>query len=136
MGFVQTRYADDGGDSAVAALKALNAVSFTGEHVQSALVVLRCLPREDQFDPAAQAEAIADYAAATGIVSPIAAPALHARIIALNKWTAEHDPRHDSDAVTVTDAAATCPLIDGGKGISFDPDRFAETMALVADMLW
>jgi hypothetical protein len=136
MDIIETVRTGETGNGPHAPSASLNSVTFTGEQVQSALTVLRCLPRGLQFDAAAQGIAIRDYVAATGIASTSAAPALHARIAALSKWAAVHDARNKSDAMVVLDAAATCPLIDMEQGLGFDPERFAETMASVAEMPW
>ena len=67
---------------------------------------------------------------------PLVSAALHARLTALGKWTAAHDPAHQSDPNAVMAATAQFPLSELDAGIGFEPGGFQEMILFIEDLPW
>lgn len=125
------------GASGEDALELLNGAAFTPAQIEGALRALGALPAALQPDPRAQALALQAYAAEEGLSSaPKTAAALHARVTALAKWTAAHDPMRQSDAEAVLAATARFPLAELPNGIGFDPAGFQELVLFIEELPW
>lgn len=119
------------------AIDRLNAVVLSGQQLAAALAILALLPASHQHDPHAQAQALQAYAADTCFADDaLAGAALHARVTALAKWTAAHDPARQSDPQAVLEAAARHPLIDTGTGIGFEAAVFQEMVLFLEELPW
>ncbi|WHU04396.1 hypothetical protein [Sphingomonas sp. NIBR02145] len=66
----------------------------------------------------------------------LAGAALHARVTALAKWTAAHDPLRQSDAEAIVEAAARHPLVEGEAGIGFEAPAFQEMILFIEELPW
>lgn len=119
------------------ALAALNAVAIDARQIEAALGLRMLLPVEQRSDPAAQAAALLAYARDAGLAdSTTAAAALHARVAALDHWTAVHDPAGQLDQAALHEAAARMPLSDGGDGAAFEAAGFQELLLFIEDLPW
>ncbi|MDV3455807.1 hypothetical protein RZN05_02335 [Sphingomonas sp. HF-S4] len=128
---------------ALSAIDRLNAVPLSGQQLAAALAMLAMVPASHQDDPHAQALALQAYAADSGFADDaLAGAALHARVTALAKWTAAHDPTRQSDPQAVLAAAAQHPLVDTGTGtgtgigIGFEAAAFQEMVLFLEDLPW
>ena len=116
---------------------AMNMVTFSAEQIQTAMEILAFLPTPARADPIAQGLALQAYAREVAIGDePLAAAALHARIIALGKWTAAHDPARQSNAEAVIEATARYPLRETDDGIGFDHAGFQELVLFIEELPW
>lgn len=124
------------GDIHMNAIDRLNAVLVSGPQLEAALAILAALPAHLRARPAAQGLALQAYAREAGFEDEAASAALHARVTALAKWTAAHDPERQSDARSVLEAAARFPLGEMKTGIGFDPGGFQELILFIDDLPW
>jgi len=122
-------------ESALSASDRLNAVRISGPQLEAALQVLASLPAHLRTRPHAQALALQAYASDAGFEA-CASASLHARVTALSKWTAAHDPDRQSDARAVLEAAARFPLSDTDAGIGFEPGGFQELILFLDELPW
>jgi hypothetical protein len=120
----------------MSAIDNLNAVHISGPQLEAALQVLATLPAHLQALPEAQARALHAYASEAGFEADHAAAALHARVTALAKWTAAHDPERQSDARAVLEAAGRFPLGVTESGIGFEPGGFQELVLFIDSLPW
>ncbi|MBC9030792.1 hypothetical protein IAG41_00150 [Sphingomonas sp. JC676] len=119
------------------AIEALNAPLFTGAQIAAALEVLAMLPEAHRDNPHAQAAVLQAYARDAGLRDEtISAVALHARVTALAKWTAAHDPQRQSDPEAVLEAAARHSLSESGSGVAFEPTGFQELILFIEELPW
>ena len=119
------------------AIEALNAPVFTGAQIATALEVLAMLPKAHRDNPHAQAAVLQAYARDAGLRDEtVAAVALHARITALARWTAAHDPSRQSSPEAVMEAAARHPLTQAENGIAFEPAGFQELVLFIEELPW
>lgn len=118
-------------------LALLNAVAFAPAQIATALEVLATLPVTAQRDPMAQSLALQAHArdAGLGDVAVVSA-ALHARVTALAKWTAAHDPGRQSDPGAVIASTAHFPLGNLSNGIGFEPAGFQEMILFIEELPW
>jgi hypothetical protein len=123
-------------DRDMSATDRLNAVPVSGPQLEAALEILAALPAHLRAQPAAQALALQAYAREAGFEEDAASAALHARVTALAKWTAAHDPERQSDARSVLEAAARFPLGETEEGIGFEPGGFQELILFIDDLPW
>ncbi|NML08075.1 hypothetical protein [Sphingomonas sp. G-3-2-10] len=123
-------------DSEMSATDKLNTVPVSGPKLETALKVLAALPAHLRMRPAAQALALQAYASEAGFEEEFASAALHARVTALAKWTAVHDPDRQSDAKSVLEAAARFSLGDTEPGIGFEAGGFRELVLFIDDLPW
>lgn len=115
----------------------LNAVSLSGAQIAAALEVLALLPPMHRDDPRSQAAVLQAYAHDAGFAEDtLAGAALHARIAALAKWTAAHDPLRQSNAEAVVEAAARHPLVETEAGIAFEAPAFQEMILFIEELPW
>jgi len=114
----------------------LNAVPVSVAQLEAALEVLVALPAHLRARPHAQALALQAYAREAGFEEDAASAALHARVTALAKWTAAHDPERQSDPRSVLEAAARFPLSEADTGIGFEPGGFQELILFIDDLPW
>lgn len=116
---------------------ALNAVTFAAAHIQGALEALAMLPPRAQKDPLVQALQFQAYVREAALPDePMVSASLHARITALAKWTAAHDPARQSDAEAVIAATARYPLSEVADGIGFEPSGFQEMILFIEELPW
>lgn len=119
------------------AIERLNAVQLTGTQIAAALRALALLPAANRDDPRAQAVLLQAYARDAGFAEEgLAGAALHARVSALAKWTAAHDPLRQSDAEAVMEAAARHPLVETEAGIGFEAPAFQEMILFIEELPW
>lgn len=117
------------------AINVLNAVALAPVHIEASLRILALLPAQARANPMAQARALQAYAGEAGLGDEACAgAALHARVTALAKWTAAHDPGHHSNAEAVIEATARFPLSDAGDGIGFEPGGFQEMILFIEEL--
>lgn len=114
----------------------LNAVPISGPQLEAALEILAALPAHLRAGPAAQALALQAYAREAGFEEDAASAALHARVAALAKWTAAHDPDRQSDARSVLEAVARFPLGETEAGIGFEPGGFQALILFIDELPW
>lgn len=115
----------------------LNAVPLSGAQVAAALEVLALLPAKHREDPRSQAAVLQAYARDVGLAEDaLAGAALHARVTALAKWTAAHDPLRQSNAEAVIEAAARHPLVETDGGIGFEAPAFQEMILFIEELPW
>ncbi len=115
----------------------LNAVPLSGAQLAAALEVLAMLPPAHRDDPRSQAALLQAYARDAGFTNEaVAGAALHARVTALAKWTAMHDPLRQSDAEAVVEAAARHPLVETETGIGFEAPAFQEMVLFIEELPW
>lgn len=112
----------------------LNAVQVRADQLRSAMERLASLPAHLRGKPQAQALALQAYAEEEAFADEAASAALHARVTALAKWTAAHDPERQSNAEAVIEAAARFPLGEGEGGIMFDPAGFQELILFIEEL--
>jgi hypothetical protein len=124
------------GDIHMSATDRLNAVLVSGPQLEAALAILAALPAHLRARPSAQALALQASAREAGFEDEAASAALHARVTALAKWTAAHDPERQSDARSVLEAAARFPLGEMETGIGFEPGGFQELILFIDDLPW
>lgn len=135
--FAQAIQPEDGAPAPEDALERLNRVVFTPAQIEGALEMQFLLPAQRQRDPRLQALALQAYASDSGLEDDFAtAAALHARIAALAKWTASHDPHRQSDAQSVVCAAAQFPLSELADGVGFEPTGFQEMILFIEELPW
>ena len=119
------------------AVDRLNSVSISAANLEAALEALAHLPIHAQRDPVAQALTLQAYGREAGLEDHVlAAAALHARVTALAKWTASHNPDRQSDVSSVMEAAARFPLCELGDGIGFEAAGFQETILFIEELPW
>lgn len=118
------------------AMERLNGVKVSAAQLQIALERLSSLPAHLRNRLPAQAMALQALAAEEAFAEDHASAALHARIVALAKWTALHDPERQSDAEAVVEAAARLPLSEGEGGVYFEPNGFQEMILFIEELPW
>ena len=123
-------------ETEMSAADRLNAVPLSGPQLEAALEILAALPAHLRALPAAQSLALQAYAREAGFEEEAASAALHARVTALAKWTAAHDPERQSDARSVLEAAARFPFSEGECGIMFDAAGFQEMVLFIEELPW
>jgi len=123
-------------DTDMSAADLLNGVTLSGPQIEAALEILAALPAPLRARPAAQALALQAYAREAGFQEEHASAAIHARVTALAKWTAAHDPARQSTIRSVMEATARFPLTDLDAGIGFEPGGFQELILFVDDLPW
>lgn len=120
--------------AAASAAGQLSAVPVSAFQLRGAMERLAGLPGHVRNNAAAQALALQSYVDEEGFASPIASAALFARVSALARWTAAHDPLRQSDAESVLEAAACFPLTEGDSGIEFEPGGFQEMILFIEEL--
>jgi hypothetical protein len=124
-------------DTGSSVIGQLNSVALTGAQIAAALEVLALLPVAQRENSHAQAMVLRAYALDAGFMDQaVAGSALHARVTALAKWTAAHDPLRQSDPQAVIEAAARHPLVEAGGGIGFEGAAFQEMILFIEELPW
>ncbi|WP_150125562.1 hypothetical protein [Sphingomonas sp. LM7] len=118
------------------AMERLNGVKVSAAQLQTALERLSSLPAHLRNKAPAQALALQALAAEEAFAEDYGSAALHARIVALAKWTALHDPERQSDAEAVIEAAARFPLSESEDGVRFEPGGFQEMILFIEELPW
>ena len=119
------------------ALGALNAVTLNASQVEAALRVIAALPSDLQSNPIAQGLVLQSYARELALGDEaLVAAALHARVVALEKWLALHDPERQSNGQALIEASARYALCEIGDGIGFEPAGFQEMVLFIEELPW
>jgi hypothetical protein len=123
--------------SSGSATERLNTVPLVGGQIAAALEVLALLPAAHRQDPRSQAAVLQAYARDAGFADDaLAGAVLHARVTALAKWTAAHDPLRQSDPEAIVEAAARHPLVESEAGIGFEAPAFQEMILFIEELPW
>jgi hypothetical protein len=119
-------------------VETLNAITIGVLQLEAALSVVAHLASTADPDPMAQAMALQAYVrdARLGEDALLYAAALEARVTARAAWSAEHDPRRQSNAHSVIEAAARFPMSDTSEGIRFDAPAFQEMVLFIEELPW
>ncbi len=117
-------------------MERLNAVTISAAQLQGALERLALLRGDLRDKPVAQALALQAFAAEEASAENDTAAALHARIVALARWTAAHDPQRQSDAEAVIEAASCFSLSESDDGVIFEPGGFQEMILFIEELPW
>lgn len=116
-------------------LAAINAVAITGPQLKAAYQAIQHVPVRSQADAAEQARILRDFANEYGFAATdYAGPALHMRIVAMDRWCRVHDPRGETDRDAFFEAAGRQPLIQTATGMAFEPESFAELIQFITDL--
>jgi hypothetical protein len=119
------------------ALASLNTVAIRPVDIEAAMQLLDTIAATDRNNPQIHAAVLRRFMRDTGFADEaIASAALHAIIIAISNWIEAHDPRRDSDAKAVFEAAARFPLSDLPGGIGFDAAGFQEMVLFLEELPW
>lgn len=117
------------------ALATLNGVKLTEAQFLGGMRAIEALPQDQRWDVIERAFALQDYAERAGL-SPVEAvsAAIAARVTALYKWQAVHDPNLVNDPDHLLAAAAIADLMSDDGGVCFDADRYRELVEFIAQM--
>jgi hypothetical protein len=72
----------------------------------------------------------------TETLGSIATAALAARVEALGRWQAEHDPQRQSNQEAMVEAAARFPMTERAGGPEFEPAAFQEMILFIEELPW
>ncbi|MDT8760528.1 hypothetical protein MZO42_17645 [Sphingomonas psychrotolerans] len=135
--FIQPSPASASIEFASGATGQFNSIALTPAQFGAALQVLAMLPAIERVDPRAQAKALQAYARGAGFTDEaLAGAALHARVTALARWTAAHDPLRQSDPQAVIEAAARHHLVGTDCGVGFEGASFQELILFIEELPW
>jgi hypothetical protein len=113
----------------------LSAVRFTAAQMRTAVAALQHRPMQSEADVVEHATILADFVQDQRIEPlDVAGIALHARIVAMNRWCAGHDPYGQSNVDAFFVASARAPLVQTEAGRGFEPVAFAELIETIAEM--
>lgn len=113
----------------------LSEIAFTAEQVKAAVAALQRRPVEGPADVVEHAMILADFVREQRIEPfDAAAIALHARIVAMDRWCGLHDPHGQTDVDAFFEAAARAPLVRTDEGRGFEPAAFGELIEFIAAM--
>lgn len=116
-------------------LAAINAVAITGPQLKAAYEAIAHVPVRSQADAAEQARILRGFADDHAFApADYAGPALHMRIVAMNRWCRSHDPRGKTDRGAFFEAAGHQPLIQTETGMAFEPESFAVLIQFITDL--
>lgn len=116
-------------------LAMFNSVTATGPQMEAAITALSRVPIRIESDLQTHAAILGQLAAEQKLVpADYAAPALHARVVALDTWCNLHDPFGLTDRDAVMAAAGRAPLVPIGRGLGFEPVAFADLVAFISAM--
>ena len=116
-------------------LAAINAVAITGPQLQAAYEAVREFPVRTQADAAGHAHILRGFADEYGFTpADYAGPALHMRIVAMDRWCRLHDPRGETDRDAFFEAAGRQALIQTETGVAFEPESFAALIQFITDL--
>jgi len=113
----------------------LSAVRFSAAQVKAAVAALKPVSVLREADIVEQATILAEFVRAEGIEpAEYAGIALHARIVAMDRWCSRHDPHGQSDVDAFFEASARAPLVQTEDGRGFEPIAFAELIEILAEV--
>lgn len=116
-------------------LAMFNSVTLTGPQMDAAVTRVSQVPVRTENDLQVHAAILARFAAEERLVpADYAAPALHARIVALDAWCNLYDPYGLTDRDAVMTAAGRAPLVQIGRGLGFEPMGFGELVTFVTEL--
>lgn len=116
-------------------LAAIDAVAITGPQLQAAYDAVRRVPVCSPADAAEQARILRGFANDYGFTpADYAGPALHMRIVAMDRWCRAHDPRGETNRDAFFEAAGRQPLIQTDTGMAFEPESLAELIQFITDL--
>ena len=116
-------------------LAMFNSVTLTGPQMDAAITAISQVPIRTESDLQAHATILARFAAEQKLVpADYAAPALHARVVALDAWCNLYDPYGLTDRDAVMTAAGRAPLVEMERGLGFEPMAFAELVRFVTEL--
>lgn len=116
-------------------LAAINAVAITGPQLKAAYDAVQHIKIRSQADAAEQARIMRGFADDYGFTpADYAGPALHMRIVAMDRWCRAHDPRGETNPDAFFEAAGRQPLIQTETGMAFEPESFAELIQFITDL--
>lgn len=119
------------------AIDRLNGIPLSGAQLAAALEILAMLPAGHRDDPRAQAMVLQAYARDASFADDVlAGAALHARVTALARWTAAHDPNRQSDPKAALEASARQPLVETDAGVGFEGAAFQEMILFIEELPW
>ncbi|MGL3822803.1 hypothetical protein [Sphingopyxis sp. R3-92] len=106
-------------------LAAVNAVHVTGAHLARAIETIRHIQVRSLSDIAEHGRLLEHFAHEQGLGDHGGA-ALHARVIALDRWAQAFDPLGESDISGFYAAGGSAPLVETEAGLGFEPAGFAQ----------
>lgn len=116
-------------------LSMFNSVTLTGPQMEAAVAAVSAILIRSECDVRAHARILAQFALDQKLVpADYAAPALHARVVALDAWCNLYDPYGLTDRNAVMTAAGRAPLVELGRGLGFEPIGFADMVAFVTEL--
>jgi len=116
-------------------IAAINAVTVTGSQLKAAYEVIQHIPVRSQADAVEQARILRGFANDYGFTpADYAGPALHMRIVAMDRWCRVHDPRGETNREAFFEAAGRHPLIQTETGMAFEPESFADLIQFITDL--
>lgn len=116
-------------------IAAINAVTVTGPQLKAAYELIQHIPVRSQADAIEQAHVMRGFANDYGFTpADYAGPALHMRIVAMDRWCRAHDPRGETNPAAFFEAAGRQPLIQTETGMAFEPESFAELIQFITDL--
>ena len=116
-------------------LAAINAVAVTGPQLKAAYEAVQHIKVRNQADAAEQARILRGFADDYGFTpADYAGPALHMRIVAMDRWCRAHEPRGETNRDAFFEAAGRQPLIQTETGMAFEPESFAELIQFITDL--
>ena len=122
--------------SAADAISTLNEVELSPLSIAEARDTLSALSLSAKQDPVAQIIALSSFANPVNASTQFefAPAALHARIVALDRWVAKHAPGDSLNPGVLIEAAAICPLIKSACGIDFDEATFGRLATFLHEL--
>lgn len=117
------------------ALAAINAVIITGPQMRAAIEAIQHIQVRDEADAIEHGRILAEFAEEYGFTPrAYAAPALHARAMALDRWCHRYDPHGQTYIDAFFEAGARCPLVETEQGIAFEPEAFADLVGFIVEL--
>lgn len=106
-------------------LAAVNAVHITGAHLARAIETIRHIQVRSLSDITEHGRLLERFAHKQGLGDHGGA-ALHARVIALDRWAQAFDPFGESNINGFYAAGGSAPLVETEAGLGFEPAEFAQ----------
>ncbi len=114
---------------------ALSEVCFTAAQMKAAVAALQHVPVKSEIDVVEHWMILADFVREHRIEpAGHAAIAIHARVVAMDRWCSRHDSQGQSDVDAFFEASARAPLVQTEDGRGFEPSAFAELIKLIAEV--
>lgn len=116
-------------------LAAINSVSISGPHIRAAIQTIQHIQIRSQADVAEHGKLLGAFAHEQGFApAAFGGPALHARVIAMDRWCNRYDPFGQTDVDAFFEAGARAPLVETDEGIAFEPEGFGELIQFHAEL--